>query len=326
MTLPSPSIPRVRVEEIHQIRQEALRFREQRLGDDETVDGSEVLEPWVQALTGMTLSTLDRQPASALLVSLLLIGVHVNERTVALAEVLSVGAGLAESAGDQALADRRRQTAEALVDAAGKTRFLAGPTAGGQEIQVSWDLDGLTAALPGIQMSMRDNLTTLALLGGGTDVLIGLTFALQWFRQGGLDFAQVWIMVALMVGTPLMFAPFLWLGWLRGAGSPVTVQIQPNGQLRYTWLGGDVTHALSMQSLASVTVPSGGEPRVVLAVRARQGNPQAPQEWRVRTWDHARWLADQLTMAQAQIAGRQGESGDVPQALSQLRSAKAVAE
>jgi hypothetical protein len=182
-------------------------------------------------------------------------------------------------------------------------------------VEASFGLDGLTATLPGARLSRHDILTIGALLIGGTELLVLLLFVADlltggWFLEG--DFS---VLAATVVALPIVFLPFIAHALFKFSASPITVTLSHTYGATYRWVGDDFDQSCKIYDLKEATVPRGGDPRVLLRLWDGSG-----QEWRLRRWEDADWLALQLNEAVALAAARQGKAV-VPEAIRRLRSA-----
>lgn len=185
-----------------------------------------------------------------------------------------------------------------------------------EDIEATWDHDGLTAVLPGATLDRRDFLTTMALLGGGTDLLLAIMFGIAVATGRPVGLAEILVFAAFMVGMPLLYLPFYGLGYLRASGSPITVRIEPVGGLAYSWMGdGGVSDRVDIGSVIEATAPEEGPPRVELQVMGEA----KPRVWRVRTREHAHWLAKNIEQARLSNTEREGSESAVPEELQALR-------
>ncbi len=105
--------------QIAQFARGLVNARQQFEVDAEDLDALASLENGAKALSGMSLSTLDRLPVAAIVSGLRANPDRFSERATVLAELLSVAAYHAEQCGDHAVAARRLERADVLLAAVG---------------------------------------------------------------------------------------------------------------------------------------------------------------------------------------------------------------
>lgn len=186
------------------------------------------------------------------------------------------------------------------------------------EVEVSWDPQGLTAVFPGAALTESDLRSAFAVLMGGTFVLLAVMQGLSLLTGGEWMTAEV--VVATALGVPLLFIPFLALGWRRGVGTPIRVSIQPLGQVRYQWLNED-ERVFAVRDLQGVQLLSGELVGVRLVLASAE-----VLEWRFRDVQHAAWMVEQLESAMAVTQVRSGQSSDVPEGLMAMNPPAAASE
>ena len=164
------------------------------------------------------------------------------------------------------------------------------------------DLDGQRITLPGLQLSRKDMVRTLAMLSAAPTLLMWGILLFKTFSSGVWSWSDFLVIgpIAMLIAvlTSLLFLPFPGLGWLRAEGSFITVQINPLRFIRYEYLQSELTQVIPTSAIQTVAAPAEGEPRLVLTVDwsndGIQCSPLArdkPLVWRVRTRAQAQWLA-----------------------------------